>query len=74
MKHKKIYLNNFFNRLPKLPLHYYRKSSSKLYLQTEINSITQLYNMYCDECKTDKEEPLCRKSFDNIFNEKNIYY
>lgn len=72
IKHKNIYLNTFFNKLPKLPSHYCRKSSKKLYLQTEINSISQLYKIYCDNCMTDKEEPLCRKSFDNNFSLKNL--
>ncbi|KAL5237055.1 hypothetical protein ACI65C_004465 [Semiaphis heraclei] len=72
IKHKNNYLNTFFDKLPKLPSHYCRKSSRKLYLQTEIKSITQLYNIYFSECKTDNEKPLCRKAFDNIFFQKNL--
>lgn len=39
-KHKNEYLVNFFNSLPKLPSHYCRHSFKKLFLQTEINSIS----------------------------------
>lgn len=49
-KHKNEYLINFFNKLPKLPSHYCRQSTRKLYLQTEINSVSHLYNIYCNTC------------------------
>jgi len=70
--HKTDYLNNFFNKLPKLPSHYCRQSSRKLYLQTDIISITQLYNIYCVACNEDSEEPLSRRSFDKSFYSKNL--
>lgn len=71
-KHKNDYLVNFLNQLPKLPSHYCRQSTRKLFLQTEINSVSQLYNIYCNMCKNDDEEPLVRKKFVDVFNEKNL--
>lgn len=71
-KYKNEYLKQFFNKLPKLPSHYCRKSTRKLYLQTDITSIAHLYNIYCDACKIDNEEPLSRKKFVNVYNDKNL--
>lgn len=71
-KYKNEYLEHFFNRLPKLPSHYCRKSTRKLYLQTDITSIADLYNIYCEVSKIDNEEPLSRKKFVNVCNDKNF--
>jgi len=71
-KHKNEYLFNFFNSLPKLPSHYCRQSTRKLFLQTEINSISHLYNIYCDNCKTDDEQPVVTKKFVDVFKENNL--
>ncbi|KAF0715572.1 Uncharacterized protein FWK35_00022354, partial [Aphis craccivora] len=70
--HKTEYLNNFFDKFPNLPSHYCRQSSRKLYLQTDIISITQLYNIYNVACKENNEKPLSRRSFDKSFYSKNL--
>lgn len=36
----------FLDEIPKLPSHYCRQSSSKLYLQSDIRSHAQLYQLY----------------------------
>lgn len=54
--------------LNQVPSYYCRQLTRKLFLQTEINSISQLYNIYCDTCKTNDEETLVRKKFVYVFN------
>lgn len=66
------YLVNLSNNFPKLSSHYCRQSTRKFFLQTEINSISQLHNIYCDTCKTNDEESLVRKKILDVFNEKNL--
>jgi hypothetical protein len=41
---KKSFLNKFLNTLPKLESHYYRASTSKLYLEPNWTSKIELYN------------------------------
>lgn len=50
-KYKNEYLEHIFNKLPKLPSHYCRKSTRKLYLQTDITSIAHLYNILISNTK-----------------------
>jgi hypothetical protein len=49
--HKKQLTEEFVNSLPKLPSHYCRKDSEKLYLETTIDSwskLTKLFHEFCD--------------------------
>lgn len=66
------HLNNFFDELPNLPSHYCRKNSKKLFLQTNIKSWSQLYELYKLKCSDKCEKPMSRFSFDKIKKEKNI--
>lgn len=61
---KIVTLQNFFDFLPTLPSHYCRKTSKKLFLQTDVKSWTQLYNLYTEKCKQNSEVPLSRHTFD----------
>jgi len=65
-------LTSFFDNLPILPSHYCRKNSKKLFLQTDIKSWSQLYEMYKTKCLENVEAPMSRFSFDKIKREKNI--
>lgn len=56
-KHKQEVLQRFFASLPRLPSHYCRKSSTKSYLQTDIRSKCQLYELYKLYCTESNEEP-----------------
>ena len=59
-------LTSFFDNLPTLPSHYCRKNSKKLFLQTDIKSRSQLYEMYKTKCLENVEAPMSRFSFDKI--------
>ena len=45
-------LKKFFDFLPTLPSHYCRKTSKKLFLQTDVKFWTQLYNVYKQSFQT----------------------
>lgn len=69
---RKCSLREFLNSLPKLPSHYCRKSSSKLYLEPVLHSISDLYQIYVNHEKEHGKDPLTRKVFDAVFKEMNI--
>ncbi|XP_050299709.1 uncharacterized protein LOC126738418 [Anthonomus grandis grandis] len=52
------YLKDFLKQLPKLPSHYNRANSSKLYLEPIFKSLKQLYDLYSEHCKTAGEHVL----------------
>nr|CAI5866567.1 unnamed protein product [Callosobruchus analis] len=62
------FLKNFLSRLPKLPSHYNRANSSKLYLEPIFRSLKQIYDLYIEICKEDGKEI----SFKQDFNENNL--
>lgn len=65
-------VNRFFDQLAKLPSHYVRRDSSKLYLEESIRSLAQLYELYKEFCGTSGEKVYSRKSFESKFHEKNL--
>lgn len=60
------------NRFPKLPSHYCRKYSNKLYLEESFRNKTEIYNIYKEECTKSNELPLSIFSFNKILEENNI--
>lgn len=59
-------MKNFLDAIPKLPSHYCRQSSSKLYVQSDIKSHAQLYQLYIEYSKNLSILPLSRFSFDKF--------
>lgn len=51
-------LEKFFDDLPKMPSHYCRASSTKLYLEPVVQSKSKLYQLYCEKCNEQQEVPL----------------
>lgn len=68
----KLYLKEFLDSLPKLPSHYGRSNSSKLYLETTIRSLNQLYNLYKEKCTDENKSPLSRTVFNQSFYSINL--
>ncbi|BES91079.1 Hypothetical protein NTJ_03889 [Nesidiocoris tenuis] len=66
------HLNRFLDALPTLPSHYCRKNSSKLYLQTDIRSWNQLYDIYMTRCIEKNVQPVSKFTFRKIRVKKNI--
>ena len=47
----KFYVDEFFNVLPRSPSHYFRASSSKLYLHPLFQSFADVYNLHLTKSK-----------------------
>ena len=68
----KEYLKEFFDKLPKLPSHYARSSSTKLYLETTVESLTHLFKLYRETCNNDNRSVLSRTVFNSMFHSNNL--
>lgn len=62
----------YLTALPKLPSHYCRQSTSKLYLEPIIQTKAQLYRLYVDYSVSRNEPAASRKVFEGILFEENI--
>lgn len=71
-KRKRIFVTEFLNKLPKLPSHYCRKSTSRLYFEPYVKSKSQLYNMYKIMCDEESKQPVSRKIFTDIYEKTNF--
>ena len=69
---RKFCVDEFFNLLPRLPSHYCRASSSKLYLEPLFQSFADVYNLYLTKCKEKHRRPLSRQVLKKIFDELNL--
>lgn len=69
---KKEFAAAFLDRLPKIPSHYCRASTSKEYLEPIIDSKSELYRIYIKVCQTEEKGALARKQFLQIFKDKNL--
>lgn len=63
---------SFLEILPKMPSHYCRKSTTKLYLEPVFKSRTDLYNVFKSHCADSGESPVSRFTFDLVFEEMNL--
>lgn len=66
------FFNIFIDKLPKLPSHYSRKDTSKLYLEPIFVSMQDLLNHYRNYCQEQNRTPLSRQVFTKKLQEKNI--
>lgn len=66
------FLDNFFELLPKLPSHYSRATSSKLYLEPIIKTMKELMDLYKEKCREHQRTPLSRQVFSKAFKLKNL--
>lgn len=67
----KEYLIQFLTKLPKMPPHYCREITSRLYLEPVFESMIQLYQVYKIACKVDSQH-LGRKLFGSVFDKLNL--
>lgn len=66
------FLKTFLLDLPKVPSHYCRSSSSKMYLEPFFKSISHLHTQYKQSCADHNIQPLSRQVFTNTFNDLNL--
>lgn len=69
---KQDFLKTFLLDLPKVPSHYCRSSSSKMYLEPFFKSISHLHTQYKQSCADHSIQPLSRQVFTNTFNDLNL--
>ena len=65
-------LRQFLQSLPKMESHYFRSSTTKLYLEPIWYSMAQLHNSYKTNCIAAGLVPCCIKTFRYEFNELNM--
>ncbi|KAL4702884.1 hypothetical protein ACJJTC_005795 [Scirpophaga incertulas] len=65
-------LTNFFDSLPKMPSHYNRQNSSKLYLEPVFQTIKDVYKLYLAKCNEARQSSFSRKKFCEVMNSNNI--
>lgn len=66
------HLESFLNELPKMPSHYCRSQSSKLYLESIFKSQKGVYDLYVENCTEAKMKPLSISQFKKIYAQMNI--
>jgi len=66
------FLKDFFGLLPKMPSHYCRKSSTKLYLEPIYNSKAHLYSVYKAKCSQASKKFVSSFKFHQVFEEQNL--
>lgn len=71
---KRNELIKFFDSLPKMPSHYCRKESSKLYLEQFFQTKQELYKLYKKYCEDNSfpELVLSTPVFDQVFSDMNL--
>lgn len=62
----------FLDSLPKLPSHYCRQSTSKLYLEPVFRSKSQLYKEYSSQIKICNKQQVSMPKFSSILDDMNI--
>jgi hypothetical protein len=58
--------------LPKVPSHYCRATTSRMYVESTFRSISHMYSIYAEYAKNRGEIPLCRQLFANILEDKKV--
>lgn len=69
---QKVHLEEFLRKIAKLPSHYSRKDTSKLYLEPLFTTMTEFYNAYITICNEENVPHLSRKTFDDRVKALNI--
>ncbi|XP_050302790.1 uncharacterized protein LOC126740705 [Anthonomus grandis grandis] len=64
--------DNFIKNLPRVPSHYCRALSNRLYLSSEIRNVQNLFRMYESVVKSHGNKPIKVSAFKQIFKEKYI--
>ena len=67
----KKFLNEFFKSVPKVPAHYSRKRTNKLYFDIQIKTIHELYELYINECKIHDLNPYSYTVFREFLKDSN---
>lgn len=72
MKKRQDHLKHFFEQIPKTESYYCRQRTSKLYLEEDFKSKSEVYNIYKKKCEGDNILPLSIFSFTKEMDLLNI--
>ena len=67
-------VRQFLEKLPKMPSHYCRRSTNKMYLQPDIGSISVLYKLFQDYLKENNCETIGKSILSREFRRQNIAF
>lgn len=67
-----LMLESFFEHIPKLPSHYCRKKTKKLYLNESFKTKIQLYTAYKQYCEEKNHSPFSSSKFFTYFEQQNM--
>ncbi|CAG9763518.1 unnamed protein product [Ceutorhynchus assimilis] len=71
-KEDRDFLIEFLTSLNKLPSHYCRKDTDKLYLEQNFQSFAQLHRVYEIKCQENEKKPLSAKTLTKMAEEMNL--
>lgn len=71
-KKNKDLMIQFIKSIPKLPSHYCRVDTKKLYLEENFKNKTEVYNLYIKHCEQQQNSPLSICTFMDTLSEMNI--
>lgn len=66
------FLNTFLDNLPKLPSHYCRNDTNKLYLEQTFTHFSDLFKLYQEHCRISEQPSLSRNTLMKFVKNKNI--
>lgn len=66
----KTFARDYIENLPAVPSHYCRKESTCVYLPQEFKNLSNLYRLYCKECRSQEQSYLSEATFTKIFREE----
>lgn len=66
------FVETFLARLPRMPSHYCRASTSREYLEPVFKSMSELYKQYSNTCELEGKKAIGRRLFDDIVLKNNL--
>jgi hypothetical protein len=64
--------HEWLDLLPKVPSHFCRSSSKKIYVESTFRSVLHMHETYKEWCTNHSCDPVSRKVFQSILDEENV--
>ena len=71
-KHRRQKIIEWLSELPKVPSHYCRASSNRVYVESTFRSVSHMHQVYHSWCSDNELEPASRQIFSDILENKKI--
>lgn len=65
-------LQQWLDIIPKVPSHYCRATSNRVYVDHDFKTKTQMHRIYCDWCDKNNKAPVMRKKFCDFLKDQKI--